>query len=282
MNEGPLVSLDTMEKMAGRIRATCVKMAHVGDESHLSSALSCVDILTALFGGWLKYEKGASGTNFQRDRFILSKGHGCSALYATLAAYGHIPVDTLSDYSCTDSPLPNHPCKFALPELEISSGSLGHGLGIATGLLYGARLSGKESVRAVVLMGDGECNEGSVWEAAMFAVAQRLHNLLAIVDNNGTQAVGRSDELMGFTSLEEKFVSFGWKAVTVNGNNVKDVWQALQTVPLSSKRPTAIIAKTVSGAGVSFMENDQVWFYRRPDDDDFYNAMKELKQDPIF
>jgi len=269
-------------KIAGRIRATCVKMAFDAKETHLSSALSCVDILTVLFGGFLNYCNGANSRNLERDRFILSKGHGCSALYATMAAFGIISPKLLGEYSRTNSALPNHPCKYALPHLEISSGSLGHGLGIAGGILYGLRLDINLTSRAVVLMSDGECNEGSVWEATMFAAAQKLTNLLAIVDYNGSQAVGKSDALMGFTSLEEKFCSFGWEAISVNGNNISVLVDTLNKFPFSPEKPSVIIANTFSGAGVSFMEKDQVWFYRSPSKHDLDRALVEIGEEPFY
>jgi transketolase len=168
-----------------------------------------------------------------------------------------------------------------LPHLEISSGSLGHGLGIATGMLYGLRLNKNLKSRAIVLMSDGECNEGSIWEAAMFGSSQKLHNLLAIVDNNGTQAVGQSDVIMGFTSLEDKFRSFGWEAVTVDGNDIGALLEVLNKVPFSPVKPSAIIAKSVSGAGVSFMERNQVWFYRTPSEDDRNRALNEIGEEPL-
>lgn len=273
--------IEKLTKIAGQIRATCIKMAFDAKETHVSSALSCVEILTALFGNFLNYYDGAKSAVPQRDRFIMSKGHGCSALYAAMVAFGIIPPEMLKGYSQTDSALPNHPCKHALPHLEISSGSLGHGLGITTGMLYGLKLSNNLKSRAVVLMSDGECNEGSIWEAAMFAAAQKSHNLLAIVDNNGSQAVGRSDEIMGFTSLEEKFRSFGWEAITVDGNDIGALVDVLRKFPLSSEKPSAIIAKTVSGAGVSFMENDQVWFYRSPSENDLNMALSEIGEEPF-
>jgi transketolase len=271
-----------LTKMAGRIRATCVKMAFDAKESHLSSALSCVDILTVLFGGFLNYYDGGKSRKLERDRFILSKGHGCSALYATMAAFKIISPELLEEYSRTNSALPNHPCKYALPQLEISSGSLGHGLGIAGGILYGLRLDQNSKSRAVVLMSDGECNEGSVWEATMFAAAQKLTNLLAIVDYNGSQAVGKSDVLMGFTSLEEKFHSFGWEAISVNGNNISVLIDVLNKFPFSTEKPSVIIANTVSGAGVSFMEKDQIWFYRSPSRQDLDRALVEIGEEPLY
>ena len=271
-----------LKKISGRIRATCVKMAFNAKESHLSSALSCVEILTVLFGKFLNYCDGGKSCSTQRDRFIMSKGHGCSALYAAMAAFGIISPESLKEYSHTDSALPNHPCKHALSYLEISSGSLGHGLGIAGGILYGLRLSNNIKSRAVVLMSDGECNEGSVWEAAMFASAQKLTNLLAVVDNNGSQAVGRSDVITGFTSTEEKFRSFGWETITVNGNDINALIDAFNKFPFSADKPSAIIANTITAAGVSFMEKDQVWFYRSPSKEELDRALREIGVNPLF
>lgn len=276
-----LTSRKDLQQIAGRVRATCVQMAYNAKESHLSSSLSCVEILTALLGGYLNYGDGARSGRGTRDRFILSKGHGCTTLYAAMAAFEIIPKEMLLTYGQTDAPLQNHPCKHLLPELEVSSGSLGHGLGIAAGMLLGLRLGGNHDSRAAVVLSDGECNEGSVWEAAMFAASQKLVNLLAIVDHNGSQAVGRSDVLMGFTSLEEKFRSFGWHALSVDGNDMHALLDALEAVKGVNDKPCAIIANTVSGAGVSFMERDQVWFYRSPSESDLERALHELKAEPF-
>jgi len=271
--------VSTLERKAARIRATCIQMAHDGKEGHLSSALSCVDILVALYHGFLKIPADQPRAPL-RDRLYFSKGHACTALYAVLADCGYVPREWLSLYARTDSPFPNHPCVHALSLLEVSSGSLGHGLGIATGALYGLRLD-RNSARGVVLMSDGECNEGSVWEAATFAAAHHLDRLLAIVDYNGVQAVGRSDEIMGHTSLEEKFRSFGWSARSVNGLRVAELLEALQAFPFEAGKPSIIIAKTLAGAGISFMEGDQVWHYRKPSDDDLQRALSELNATPI-
>ncbi len=264
-----------LQHRAQVIRATCVQMAQNGREGHLSSALSCVDTLVALYGYWLR----ASLDNIEdeeRDRFILSKGHAVTALYAVLAERGFISPDTLSTYARTGSQLPNHPCKYALPLLETSTGSLGHGLGIATGMLYGFQLDGFTGRRAVVLMSDGECNEGSVWESAMFATAHKLDNLLAIVDNNNQQAVGRTDEITGFTEFDDKFRAFGWSARTIDGNDIGELLDAMDAFPFEKGKPSAIIAKTIAGKGVSFMEGKTAWHYRCPSDEDVENAFKEL------
>ena len=271
---------DNLNRIAKKLRATCVQMAFDARESHLSSALSCIDILISLFSGHLKLDKNTPDA-LNRDRFIMSKGHGCSALYAVLAQFGYVPVEWLKTYSEYKSPFPNHPCVHALPLLEMSSGSLGHGLGIATGIVYALKYKQSQG-RSIVLLGDGECNEGSIWEAAMFAKAHNMNNLLAIVDNNGSQAVGKYDELNGFTRLEDKFSAFGWHVETVDGHNFTDMITLLKRFPFSDDRPSAVIAKTVSGAGVSFMENDQVWFYRSPSAEDLENALNELQEKPIY
>lgn len=274
------VELTPLEQEARRIRATCVQMAYDGGEGHLSSALSCVDILVALFNGWLNLSQ-ASLDDPGRDRFLFSKGHACTAYYAVLAAHGFIDADLLGTYAKSGSPLINHPCRHALPLLDMSSGSLGHGLGIATGMLYGLHMAGNPA-RAAVLMSDGECNEGSVWEAAMFAAAQRLDRLVAIVDCNGLQAVGRSDQIMGGTSLETKFRAFGWAATTIDGNDVDAVVHALQQVPMEQGRPSAIIAKTTGGHGVSFMADQTLWHYRVPAPDELTRALAELGEPPFY
>lgn len=266
-----------LSSKARSIRATCIQMAHDGREGHLSSSLSYVDILTALFYRWLCISPD-SVNDPHRDRFVLSKGHGCTAYYAMLADRGFIPRRDLLRYNQEYGPLPNHPCIHALPGIEMSAGSLGHGLGFATGLLYAMRLRGSAG-RVVVLLGDGECNEGSIWEAAMVACAQRLDRLLAIVDYNGIQAVGKSDEIAGHTSLEEKFRSFGWNSQTVDGTNIGVILEALDKCSIGQGKPCAIIART--RMGISFMEHDVLWHYRKPSDDDVRRALKELGVPPL-
>jgi transketolase len=256
-----------------------VQLAHDGREGHLNGALSCIDILLALFCGWLQVDP-EDPKRPDRDRFIFSKGHACTALYAVLAECGVISTELLRSYAQNDSALPSHPCVHALPLLECSSGSLGHGLGMGAGLAYGLRLGGSRS-RVAVLISDGECNEGSTWEAAMFAAAQKLSNLLLVVDYNGIQSVGRSDELMGHASLEEKFRAFGWSARSVDGLDLAALGAAFAAVPFDSGRPSAVVAATRAGAGVSFMEDQVLWHYRVPSDNDLALALAELDCLPI-
>lgn len=273
------MNIGELEQKARSIRATCVQMAYDGEEGHLKGALSCVDILVCLYNRWLRIDKH-NPRKSDRDRLFFSKGHSCTALYAVLADCGFVKKEDLFLYAKPNSPFPIHPCNYALPILEISSGSLGHGLGIAAGSLYGLRLDGINA-RGAVLMSDGECNEGSVWEAAMFAAAQKLDRLLAIVDYNRVQSVGRTDDLMGHTSLEDKFRSFGWAARTVNGNKISEIIANLDQFPFESSKPSALIAQTVAGAGVSFMEDDVLWHYRKPSKEELEKALQELGSKPI-
>ena len=273
------MTIEELEKKASEIRATCVQMACDGRVGHLCSSMAYVDVLVALYhGGWLKHFP-AEPKHPGRDRFILSKGHGCTALYAVLADRGFFPVETLAEYNRETSCLPNHPCMHTLPALEMSAGSLGHGLGVATGMLYGLRLKGS-AARAAVLLGDGECNEGSVWEAAMFAAAHKLENLLAVVDYNGVQAVGKTDEIAGFTSLEGKFRAFGWAARTIDGADMRTVMETLSAFPFEKGKPSVIIARTKNK--VSFMENDVLWHYRVPSEEERVKALAELGAAPIY
>lgn len=262
------------------MRATVVRMAHDGREGHLKSALSCLDLLVVLYAGWLRVAPGYE-RHPDRDRFLLSKGHAATALYAVLADRGFIEPSLLGTYARSGGSLPNHTCRHALPLLEMSAGSLGHGLGIGCGMAYGMTLDGHGG-RVVVLMSDGECNEGSVWESAMFAAAHKLDRLVAIVDNNGMQAVGRTAELTGGMPFDDKFRAFGWAARTIDGHDVEAIAATLAELPFEPGRPSAIIARTVGGAGIGFMENEPLWHYRTPSAEDLERALAELGEPPLY
>lgn len=272
-----MTSSELLQEKTSVIRANCIMMAYNGKSSHLSSALSSADILTTLYGRIMTVKHDSDNHFADRDRFIMSKGHGVSALYAVMAEFGLITKNELKTYCKTDSRLQNHPCRNAFPLLECSSGSLGYGIGIATGMLIGCRLRENLQSRTYVLVGDGETNEGSIWEAAMFATAQKLGNLVVIVDNNNTQAVGKNDKLTGYTSIANKFMSFGWRILECDGNDIDALLATIESIPHNTDIPSAIIAKTTSGFGVSFMEKNQVWFYRTPSIEDVIAAFVELK-----
>ena len=197
-----------------------------------------------------------------------------------MADIGFFPIKWLERYGESKFALPTHPCVHMLPQLEFSSGSLGHGLGVSTGIAYGMKLKGLDR-RSFVLMSDGECNEGSVWEAVIFAASKKLDNLVALIDYNQIQAVGRTQEIMGNTSLAKKFKSFGWKTYTIDGNNIEEVVKALSQIDYSTGQPNVIVCNTIAGAGVSFMEDQLLWHYRVPSKEDYEMALKELGVAPL-
>ncbi len=268
------MNLAELQDRARRIRGTLVEMSHRAETPHLGSSLSCVDVLVAAYWGALSVDPAKAG-DAARDRFILSKGHAVSALYATLSARGFFPEEWLKTFNVPGGRLPEQPSPGCVPGVELATGSLGHGLPVGGGMALAGRLKG-QSYRVYVLMSDGECNEGSVWEAAMFAAARGLDRLVAIVDYNKWQATGRSDEVLQLAPMKEKWQAAGWSAVDVDGHDVGALVNLLRNVPDGSGKPVAIVAHTVKGKGVSFMENNNDWHYRSPNDADLQNARKEL------
>lgn len=260
-----------LESLARRIRRRIVTMSHRGRSPHLGSCLSCVDILVACYFHAMRIDADRPGDD-DRDRFILSKGHAAPALYATLAERGFFPLDLLDTYNTDGGVLAEHPCPASVPGLEAATGSLGHGLPIGVGMGLAANLRASDA-RVFVTLSDGECNEGSVWEAAMFAGAQRLGRLMVFVDFNRWQATGRSEEVMALTPLADKWRAFGWDAVDVDGHDLEALCRVAET---RREKPTAVIAHTVKGKGVSFMEDDNNWHYRIPDEREYADAMAEL------
>jgi transketolase len=259
---------------ARSVRAATVRMAHTGHTSHVASALSCVDVLVTLYFHSMRVDPDAP-EDPSSDRFILSKGHGCMAWFATLAERGYFPADLLREYSLNGGRLAEHPSPGSVPGVDIATGSLGHGLSIAAGISLARRIE-ERSGRTFVVLSDGECNEGSVWEAAMFAARWKLDNLIAIVDYNKLQAMGRSDEVTALAPLTEKWRAFGWETTEVDGHDLAGLATALDAVPLAPGKPTAIVAHTVKGKGVSFMEGDLEWHYRPPSESDLARAILEI------
>jgi transketolase len=264
-----------LEAVARKLRFKVIEMSHAAGTPHLGSALSCIDILVAAF--WKTVRTNPKEPSHPlRDRFILSKGHAASALYATLATRGFFPEQWLDSFAKHGSPLAEQPSPGCAPGVELATGSLGHGLPVGIGMALAARIQ-KRDYRVYVLMSDGECNEGTVWEAALFAPANKLGNLVVIIDYNKWQATGRSNEIMNLPSLREKWAAFGWDASEIDGNNMAAVTEALGNIPKSGDKPIAIIANTVKGKGVSFMEDDNNWHYRIPNQQEVLNAKKELQ-----
>jgi transketolase len=267
-------ALADLEAMSRRLRFQVVQMSHAAGTPHLGSALSCVDILVAAYWSVLRLDP-QNPLDPQRDRCILSKGHAASALYATLAHRGFFPLDWLDAFARHRSPLAEQPSPGCAPGVELATGSLGHGLPVGVGMALAARIQ-RQDYRVFVIMSDGECNEGSVWEAALFAPARRLDHLAVVVDYNKWQATGRSDEIMALPSLAKKWEAFGWNTLEVDGHNLQTLAEAMNRLPGSDGRPLAIVAHTVKGKGVSFMEDDNNWHYRVPKADEVQRAKQEL------
>jgi transketolase len=270
------VDLSFLRRKAAELRGEVIGMSHRAKSAHLASCLSCIDILTAAYWHALQIDPAAP-TDSKRDRFILSKGHAAMAIYATLAHRGFFPRALLETYTADGGTLAEHPPANLLPGVEAATGSLGHGLPIASGHALAVRIKGGAGAyRVFALLSDGECNEGSVWEAAMFAAAQNLDNLCVVIDYNKWQATGRSNETLRLSPLREKWESFGWDAHEIDGHDVGALANALSAIPNGSGRPVAFVAHTIKGRGVSFMEDDNNWHYRAPTADEVVLARKEL------
>jgi transketolase len=260
--------------LAARIRGKVLEMSHRKGTAHLAGALSCADVLAAAYGYVLRID-GSHPEDPDRDRFVFSKGHAVSALYATLAERGFFPPEELDAFNDDGGRFPEQPSPRSVPGVEVATGSLGHGLPVGLGMAIAARIADR-AYRVYVLMSDGECQEGSVWEAAMMAPRHDLDRLCAIVDFNRWQATGRSNEVMAMEPLADKFASFGWSAHEVDGHDVGALADVLSRVPDGSGRPVAIVAHTVKGKGVSFIEDDNNWHYRVPTADELDAARAEL------
>ncbi len=258
----------TLEAIARSVRSKVVRMAHFGKTPHVGSALSCVDLLVGLYFDRLNVDP-EQPAHPRRDRFILSKGHGCMALYATLAERGFFPEAVLEEYARDGGRLAEHPGPHCVPGVELATGSLGHGLSVGAGLALAAKISGQD-YRTFVLLSDGECEEGSIWEAALFAPARNLDNLTVIIDYNKWSAMDRTHQRLA--PLGRKWEAFGWDTIEIDGHDMTSVTGALAL----SGNPTAIIAHTVKGKGVSFMEDDLEWHYRPPTKADLERALAEI------
>lgn len=262
-----------MDLIARRIRHRLIRMSHEAKSAHLGGALSCVDLLVALYGEVLRVDPANPGDP-ARDRLIFSKGHAVSALYTTLAMHGFFPEEKLADYNRPGSGLPEQPSPECVPGVEWATGSLGHGLGVGLGMALASAINGIP-YSTYVIMSDGECQEGSVWEAAMLAPRLAIAPLTVLVDFNGWQATGRSREIMQMEPMVSKWEAFGWQGCEVDGHDIPAVIEALGRP--TDGTPKAIIARTVKGRGVSFIEDDNNWHYRSPSAEEVDRAAVELR-----
>lgn len=263
-----------LERLALRMRRRILDMSlRCEGPTHLGGGLSIVEIMAVLYGSVLKFDPNNPRWD-DRDRFILSKGHGVLGLYTVLAEVGLIDEATFSTFKQTDSHLISHPVMNLDLGIESSNGSLGQGLSLAIGISWGARFLGKNH-HQYVLLGDGECNEGSVWEAAMAASQMNLGNITAIVDNNGFQSDGSTEVIMTSVSLAERWASFGWEVTVVDGHDLIELSEALESSP-TPHRPRCIVARTVKGRGISFMENNNEWHHNRLTQAWYDKAIEEM------
>lgn len=270
----------TSKQLAWKIRRHGIEMTHISCGSHIGAILSVADIIAVLYADVLKYRSEEPKWE-GRDRFVMSKGHASASIYAALAEVGFFDVKELMTHYANESRLCGHVSHY-LPGVEFSTGSLGHGFSAATGMAYTLKKDGKNN-RVYVVLGDGECNEGSVWETAMFANHFRLNNLTAIVDYNHMQSLDFNENTMDLEDFGAKWKAFGWNVIEVNGHKHDELHMAFKQAEENSKKsshkPTVIIADTIKGYGVSFMQNDILWHYRFPHEGWEYDcAVNELHQ----
>lgn len=264
-----------LSKQALLVRRNIISMLSASGSGHTGGSLSCADLLTSLYFAELRHDPIRPDWP-ERDRFILSKGHGAPALYAVLARTGYFPEEKLATLRKLGSMLQGHPDRNKTPGVDMSTGSLGQGLSIACGLAAAGRMSGGSAYRVYALLGDGELEEGQVWEAAMSAAHYRLSNLCALVDWNGLQIDGAVCQVMGLDPLAEKWRAFNWHVLEIDGHDYGQILSALDVARRESTRPTVILAKTIKGKGVSFTENQVCWHGVAPNQEQACRALDEL------
>ena len=263
-----------LKKTACKVRLWTIEGVFNAKSGHPGGSLSAADIMTYLYFKEMNIDP-KNPKDPDRDRFVLSKGHCCPALYAALALRGYFPTDEIKSLRHIGAMLQGHPDMKGTPGIDMSSGSLGQGISAACGMALAAKISGKD-YRVYAMLGDGECEEGQVWEAAMFASHYKLDNLVAIVDYNGLQIDGNVMDVAGLDKLEEKFTAFGFEVFTMDGHDFEQIAEVLDKAKTVKGKPTAIIAKTIKGKGISYMENQVGWHGKAPDADQYKTAMDEL------
>lgn len=271
-----VTDISELEKIANDIRIGIIEEVYAGKSGHPGGSLSAVDILTVLYFNQMNINPNQPDA-LSRDRFILSKGHASPALYSTLANRGYFDKKELLTFRGIDSILQGHPDMKHIPGVDMSTGSLGQGLSCANGMALSSKLNG-EGFRVYCLVGDGEIEEGQIWEAVMSASHYKLDNLCVIVDNNNLQIDGTIEEVMSSYPIDEKFKSFGFEVINIDGHNIEEIIKAFDKAKTIKSKPTAIIAKTIKGKGVSFMENQVGWHGKAPNEEQYNQAMQELKK----
>lgn len=271
-----VVAKNELAKIACNVRMGIIEGTFNAKSGHPGGSLSIAEILTYLYFKEMNIDS-ANPAMPERDRFVLSKGHAAPALYSVMAQKGYFPVEELKTLRKVDSRLQGHPSMNYLPGIDISTGSLGQGISAACGMALGAKLKNAD-FRVYTILGDGEIEEGQVWEAAMYAAAKKLDNLVAFVDNNNLQIDGTVEEVNSPYPIPEKFAAFGWNVVEIDAHSFDEIEAALNNARSSKGKPTAIIAKSTKGKGVSFMENQVNWHGSAPNAEQYEIAMNELKE----
>lgn len=265
----------TSEQLAWKIRRHGIEMTHLSGGSHIGSVLSVADILAVMYNDVLNVYPDKPNAS-ERDRVILSKGHAGAAIYAALAEKGFFPVEELKTHYQNGSRLSGHVSHKGVPGVDFSTGSLGHGLPVGVGMAMAAKTD-SNNYRVYVILGDGECDEGSVWEAALVANHYQLDNLVAVIDHNKMQSLDFCENTIKLNPFADKWRSFGWNVIDIDGHKHEELKKAFNEAKSVKGKPTVIIANTVKGKGVSFMENDILWHYRFPHDGwEYDNALEEL------
>lgn len=273
-----ITKVEALAEKARKIRIDLLQEVYYGKSGHIGSSLSCADILAVLYFNEMNIEPQDPKAE-SRDRFVLSKGHASEALYATLAERGYFPKEDLITFRHIDSPFQGHPDMNKVPGVDMTTGSLGQGLSAANGMALASKID-KQGFRVYCLMGDGELEEGQVWEAAMTSSQYELDNICAIIDCNGLQLTGKTEEIksLNYESIEQKFRSFGFNTIVIDGNNIESIMQAFSIAERTKGMPSVIIAKTIKGKGVSFMENNNEWHGKSLSDEDYKKALEELSK----
>ena len=269
------IEIKNLEEISRNIRRNIIEMVYSASSGHPGGSLSITDILTVLYF----HEMNVNINNPKdedRDRLVLSKGHCSPALYAVLAEKGYFPKEDLKTFRKIDSYLQGHPDMKKIPGVDMSSGSLGQGLSVSNGMALAGKLD-KKDYRVYCVMGDGEIEEGEVWEAAMTSSHYKLDNLCVIVDNNNLQIDGKINEVMSPYPIDKKFESFGFNVININGHDFNEIITALETAKKIKEKPTVIIAKTIKGKGISYMENEASWHGKAPNEEQYNIAIEELK-----
>lgn len=270
-----ITSVEALQKIANNIRVGIIESVYSANSGHPGGSLSCADILAVLYFNQMNIDPKKPNAE-GRDKFVLSKGHCAPALYATLAEKGFFEKDELKTLRKFYSNLQGHPDMNKIPGIDMTSGSLGQGLSIANGMALASKMD-NAGQRVYCLLGDGEIEEGQIWEAAMTSSKYKLDNLCVIVDNNNLQIDGTIEEVKGLNCIPEKFRSFGFKTIEINGHDINQILDAFETAKCTKGMPTAIIAKTIKGKGVSFMENKSEWHGKAPKEEEYNMAINELK-----